>query len=285
MIWPCVTDALTRMCCIHAMLPHSGRAGISLHPTSGVLAGTPTSPFGPAAVTVVAQNSVGTSAPVSLTVSAVPTGAPTVTAGLVIEGIDQRRTATTAFADDHIAALHLLDGIDDLLRGAEALADRAAEESLVSPAQSHVAEIARCNTAIMAQLAQDVPNHGAIDEQVQTREGAVEKLYSAVAKTRDQFGKITDECNAQAAEIEAALGGMSGAPSQAVSGSGSSNISPNQLILQAQSLRDAVKRGQAPVDALVTSTVPLIQNTAKAALATATALASRGVGGTARLLL
>lgn len=267
------------------MLPLSGRAGISLHPTSGVLAGTPASPFGPAAVTVVAQNSAGTSAPVSLTVSAVPPGAPTVTAGLVIEGIDQRRAATTAFADEHIAALHSLDGIDGLLRDAEALADRAAEESLVSPVRSHVAEIARCNTAIMAQLAQDAPNHGTIDEQLQKREGAVQELYSDVAKTREQLGRITDECDTQAAAIETVLGGMSGAPSQAVSGGGSSNISPAQLISQAQSLLDAAKRGQSPVDVLVTSTVPLIQDTANATMATAQALLSRGVGGTIRLLV
>ena len=182
--------------------------GVTLHATSGALTGTPTSPFGPAAFTVVAQNKAGTSKPVSINVTALPPGAPTINAGVVIDGIGQRRAATTAFADAHVAVLHSLIGTEALLEDAEALTNRAAEESLMSPVRTHVAEIVRCNTSIMAQLAQDAPSHRTIDEQVQRREGAVAELYNAVSTSRALLGTITDECNNRAAEIAFALGGM-----------------------------------------------------------------------------
>ena len=254
--------------------------GVTLHATSGALTGTPTSPFGPAAFTVVAQNKAGTSKPVSINVTALPPGAPTINAGVVIDGIGQRRAATTAFADAHVAVLHSLIGTEALLEDAEALTNRAAEESLMSPVRTHVAEIVRCNTSIMAQLAQDAPSHRTIDEQVQTREGAVTELYNTVSTSRALLATVTDECTNRAADIASALGDLPVAPSQLLNSANSSNASPNQLIHAASRLVDAVKHAHAPVDVLVASTVPLIKDATKAAIATAAALTSPGVGGT-----
>ena len=208
------------------------------------------------------------------------TSAFTTTTRTGVQRPAHRRSSRLRSGTDTIAHAHTGTGkgsynVQERTQATEQAQARAAEESLMSPVRSQVAEIARCNTAIMAQLAQNAPNHSTIDAQAQKREDAVAKLYNAVASSRAQLVTITDECNDRATGITAMLDTMSGAPFQAVNVV-SSNASPTQLILKTQRLLDAVKRDQAPLDTLVASALPLIQGTAEAAMATAEALTSRG---------